>query len=218
MGGRVKGQRKYSTSIVRGEARGAIIQAATSLFGERGYAGTSVPDIAERAAVARATVFTAVGPKAVILKEVIDVALAGDDEPVPVSQRPWFVEMIDEPDPRRMLALHARNLTVMNLRVGDVYAAAEHGALIDPAVAELWASLQGQRLIGARVVADALSRKAQLRGNLDASGVADILWCAASPMAARPFVHDRGWPAARYEEWLRDFMVTTFLAAQTPEG
>src|SRR5919205_4401603 len=96
-------KRRYTSTIARGQARTAILEAAGSLFAERGFRGTSIEDIAAAAGVARPTVFTAVGGKAVILKEVVDRALAGDDEPVPVSRRPWFRTMIDEPDPGRML-------------------------------------------------------------------------------------------------------------------
>lgn len=103
-------------------------------------------DLAAVAGVARPTVFTAVGGKSIILKDVVDRALAGDDEPVPVSRRPWFRAMIDEPDPARMLHLHAGNFTRVYRRVGAVYCAVEAAANADPDVADLWRTLQLQRL------------------------------------------------------------------------
>ena len=60
--------------------------------------------------------FAAVGSKQAILKRLRDIALAGDDEPVPVAQRPWYREALAEPDPRRALRLYARNATAIHRR------------------------------------------------------------------------------------------------------
>ena len=70
--------------------RQAVVAAATRLFVERGYAATSLASIAAAADVARPTAFAAFGSKPALLREALDQALAGDDEPVPVARRPWF--------------------------------------------------------------------------------------------------------------------------------
>ena len=57
----------------------ADLAAGYRLFSDKGYLATSIEDIAAEAGVARPTVFTAVGPKATILRLVVDHALAGDD-------------------------------------------------------------------------------------------------------------------------------------------
>ena len=203
-------KRRYTSTIARGQARTAILGAAGGLFAERGFLGTSIEDIAAAAGVARPTVFTAVGGKSVILKEVVDRALAGDDDPVPVSRRPWFRAMIDEPDPARMLHLHAANITWMYRRVGAVYCAVEAAADADPDVAELWATLQRQRLAGAREVAAALVEKGGLRAGHDQDSVADVLWSVATPMVYRR-VLERGWGPERFEEWIGDLLCRVFL-------
>jgi AcrR family transcriptional regulator len=185
--------------------------AATRLFEENGFSATSIDDIASAAGVARPTVFTAVGGKASILGEAIDLALAGDSEQVPVSRREWFLQMIDEPGQARMLELHARNLRAMYERVADLYVAAEHAATVDPTVAELWSTMQSQRLLGAQEVSSSLASKGPLREGMDEQSVADILWCVATPMDYRRFVRERGWTSERYEKWLAEFMITSFL-------
>ena len=86
------------TTIRRGDAPALICAAAYRLFSTKGYLATSIEDIAAEAGVARPTIFTAVGPKSTILRLVVDQALAGDDAPVPIAQRPWWREAIDEPD------------------------------------------------------------------------------------------------------------------------
>jgi hypothetical protein len=49
-------------------------------------------------------VFTSVGGKTEVLKLAIDWAIVGDDEPVPMLERPHIKAMQHEPDARRILA------------------------------------------------------------------------------------------------------------------
>ncbi|MGP3912528.1 hypothetical protein [Nonomuraea sp. 10N515B] len=44
------------------------------------------------------------GNKATVLKEIIDVLSVGDDEPIPVLDRPWVEQVRDKPDGHRTLA------------------------------------------------------------------------------------------------------------------
>jgi AcrR family transcriptional regulator len=84
-----------------------VITAATQLFVERGYAGTPLTAIARQAGVARPTVFAAFGSKAALLKEALDRALSGDDENVPVAERPWFSPVWAATDPADALQAYA---------------------------------------------------------------------------------------------------------------
>src|SRR5688500_16295550 len=68
-------KRPDQSSLREGQARTtrrAIVEAGGALFVERGYAGTTVDAIAERAGVSRKTVFTSVGGKVGLLKLAID--------------------------------------------------------------------------------------------------------------------------------------------------
>ena len=87
--------------------------------------------------MARPTIFTAVGPKSTILRLVVDQALAGDDEPVPIAQRPWWREAIDEPDPLRSIQLAARNMCLINQRSAPVLRALETAASVDADASEV---------------------------------------------------------------------------------
>src|SRR4051812_10610197 len=103
-------RRSYRTRIRRGDAPQLVCDAAARLFSTKGYLATSIEDIAAEAGVARPTVFTAVGPKPAILRVVVDRALAGDDAPVPVSERAWWRQAIEEPDAAEAIRLHAANM------------------------------------------------------------------------------------------------------------
>src|SRR4051794_40576867 len=109
--------RTYQTNIRRGGAPALICAAAYRLFCTKGYLATSIEDIAAAAGVARPTVFSAVGAKPVILRAVADQAMTGDAAPVPVADRDWWHEAVDEPDPHRAVRLHARNMVRIQSRV-----------------------------------------------------------------------------------------------------
>ena len=53
-----------------------------------GYAGTTIDAVATAAGVSRKTVFDSVGGKAQLMKLAYDFAIVGDDEPVPLVDRP----------------------------------------------------------------------------------------------------------------------------------
>ena len=74
------------------QTRKRVIEAATWLFVQQGYATTTMRAIADAADVSVPTVELLFGTKAQLLHVVIDVAVAGDDEPVPVLNRAWAAE------------------------------------------------------------------------------------------------------------------------------
>src|SRR5438045_9641034 len=105
-----RGARRYVSPLRRAGAtrtRQAVLDAARELFTAQGYTATTVDEIAGRAGVSKPTVFAAAGSKQAILKQLRDIALAGDDEPIPVAQRSWYREALAEPAPRRALRLYA---------------------------------------------------------------------------------------------------------------
>jgi len=202
-------RRTYRSGIRRGDAPALVRDAAFRLFSTKGYLATSIEDIAAEAGVARPTVFTAVGPKPVILRTVVDEALAGDDAPVPIAERPWWREAIEEPDPVRSIQLYARNMCRISGRAGLVLRALETAASIDTDAAELWARFQHQRRIGVNEFATTLARKSgALR--YDEDTFTDTMWMLA-PDAYMRLVHDAGWPVERFQAWLADLLQRMFL-------
>src|SRR6266540_1614758 len=85
-------------------ARRAVIQAARVLFLERGYAATTIEAISEESDVPPATVYRLFSSKLGILKALLDVSIAGDDEAVPLQNRPHARALFDDPDPRNQLS------------------------------------------------------------------------------------------------------------------
>ena len=202
-------RRPYRTSIRRGDAPELICAAAYRLFSTKGYLATSIEDIAAEAGVARPTIFTAVGPKSTILRLVVDQALAGDDAPVPIAERPWHREAIDEPDAARSIHLHARNMCLINQRAALVLSALETAASVDADAREVWDRFQQQRREGLNEIAVALARKTN-RLRYDEDTITDTLWML-TPDAYLRLVRDAGWPLQRFQDWLTDVLLRLFL-------
>jgi AcrR family transcriptional regulator len=202
-------RRTYRSSIRRGDAPALVCEAAYRLFSTKGYLATSIEDIAAEAGVARPTVFTAVGPKPVILRTVVDQALAGDDAPVPIAERSWWREAIEEPDPVQSIQLYARNMCRISGRAGLVLRALEIAASIDVDAAEVWARFQHQRRVGLNEFAVALGQKTRAL-RCDEDTITDTMWTLA-PDAYLRLVHDAGWPVERFQAWLADLLQRMFL-------
>ena len=202
-------RRTYRTSIRRGEAPQLVVAAAARLFATKGYLATSIEDIAAEAGVARPTVFTAVGAKPIILREVVDQALAGDDAAVPVAQRDWWRQTVEETDAATSIKLLARTMTVIGQRIALIARALEIAASVDPDAAEVWDRYQQQRRIGLREFSEALaSRQPTIRCDVDT--MTDTLWML-QPAAYLRLVADAGWSTERYEAWLEDLLTRLFL-------
>jgi AcrR family transcriptional regulator len=191
--------------------RRAILDAALPLFIERGYAGTSLADIAQAACVALKTVQAVFGTKAKLLSALWEVTVAGDDEAIPVAERAWFRDMLEEPDARRQLVLGARIATRIKHRVGALTEVIRRAAQTDPEIGGLWQLFQDQYLANQTMMAESLAAKGALRDGLDVADAAEMLWTLNHPSVYYLLVYERGWSEERYEQWLADAFVHQLL-------
>ena len=81
-----------------------------SCSGGTGYRLTTIAAIARTPGISAESIYKGFGTKAALAKAVFDLALAGDDEPVPVAARPVMQAIRDEPDVRRKIAMFAAGL------------------------------------------------------------------------------------------------------------
>jgi AcrR family transcriptional regulator len=125
--------------------RQAVVRAAADLFVANGYTPTSLAVVAAEAGVARPTVFAAFGSKAALLRQVLDEALAGDDEPVPVAQRPWFQPVWDATTPSEVVDAYAEGFTLIGARAARIFEVVRRAADESPELAEIWETLLRNR-------------------------------------------------------------------------
>ena len=193
-------------------ARAAVLDAARTLFFERGYGATTIEAISALADVPPATVYRLFSSKRGILKAILDVSIAGDDEAVPMADRPPVRSLLAAPDQRNKVAGFVAIAAQVNSRTAAIYRILVSAAASDPDAAALLDELTRQRQEGQGGLARSLARAGALRPNLRERDAGDIIHALMSPEVYRLLVVDRGWPPERYEKWLTETLVDQLLA------
>jgi len=198
--------------------RRAVLAAARDVFLRRGYAAATVGEIATQAGVAVDTVYAAVGRKPVLLRELVETALSGTDQPVPAAQRDYVVRIRAEPSARAKLAIYADALVEIQQRLAPVFLALRDAAVTDPACAQLWAEIGARRARNMRELAADLRATGELREDLSDDQVADVIWSMNAAEYWDLLVGDRGWSAGQFGVWLTDAWARLLLRSDTPAG
>ena len=211
----VKPRRRYDATQRRAQSRAArriVLATAGQLFAERGYQRTSMKDIAAGAGVSVETVYGYFGTKAGLLKELLDVTVAGDDAPVPVPERAPIQAVRAAPDGRAKLALYAAFLATVQARLAPLYLIIRGAAEADQDAAALWAELGAQRLAGMTMLARDLADAGVLAPGRSVEGTRDELWALGAIEVYELLVGQRGWPPDRYRDWVLDVWANRLLA------
>jgi AcrR family transcriptional regulator len=186
------------------ETRKRVIEAATRLFVRQGYATTTMRAIATEAGVSVPTVELLFGTKAQLLRVVIDVAIAGDDEPVPVLSRTWAAEAQSAHGLAEFLSAVAQVLSKAQARSAGVMLAAYEAAASDPDIQLLIMDRESQRERTATWIVNGVLERAGLRPGLDRAGAIDTVWMLMDPVIFNRLTRHRGWSPARYASWFAD--------------
>ena len=191
--------------------RAAVVEAARTLFLERGYGATTIEAISDLSDTPQATVYRLFSSKLGILKAVLDVSIVGDDEAVAMVDRPRVRALLSDLDPKNQLAGFAALLRDVMARVAPVHRILADAARSDEGAASLLAELARQRQDGQRRIARSIARSHALRPGLRERDAADIIHALASPEVYGLLVIDRGWTGARYEQWLKSILIDQLL-------
>jgi AcrR family transcriptional regulator len=168
--------------------------------------------VAAEADVALKTVYAAFETKSGVLRALWHLLLRGDEDDAPVAERPWFREVIDEPDPGRQLRLTARNSRIVKLRIGELLEVIRTAAPTDPDIAALWDRIQGDFHENQRSIVESIAEKDALRPGLSVDRAADILWTLNHPTVWQLLVRERGWTPEEHERWWSDVACAELLA------
>ncbi|MFI7065305.1 TetR/AcrR family transcriptional regulator [Kribbella sp. NPDC050124] len=186
-------------------------EAALSLFIDRGYAATAIQAIADEAGMAVQSLYFTFGSKRALLSEILDVAVAGDEEPVPTLERPGVLAAIDDPDQESQLREQARIAREIYERVAPVLQVVANAASADPEIAELWETNNTQRATVMERLITALAAKGPLRDGLDTAMAIDIALALQSPEMYQYLTKRRGWSPGRWQRWTADALITQLL-------
>jgi AcrR family transcriptional regulator len=215
MAERVKAKRPYR-SVRRAEqarrTQARILEAARTLFLERGFAATTIVAVAENAGVAPETVYAAYRTKAGLLEGVVDEAVLRDDAPDEVLERRWVRDLLELPDLAARLAALARHTAQTVELTSPMHAVISAAGTGAAELDGLQKRLQDKRFSDHAKIMKALAggQGASPQGPQEA---ADTFSALASPELHRILTTDRGWSQERYARWLERTIEAILLAA-----
>ncbi|MCW2767793.1 MAG: TetR/AcrR family transcriptional regulator [Nocardioides sp.] len=196
--GQSRTRRSYDSPRRRAMAedtRAAVFAAAAELFATRGWAGTGMRDVARAAGVSVETVYATAGTKSDLLLRVIDIGVVGDDEPVPLADRPEFLAM-GQGDRATRLAACGRQITASNQRIAALNRTFAQAAAGD---ADLAARFRESQQTQRSAYRDALRL---ILGRTPASDLVDGAWALGSHDVYLQLVESAGWTPRKYERWM----------------
>jgi AcrR family transcriptional regulator len=177
-----------------------VVRTATDLFVRQGYLATTVAEIAAGAGVAVQTIYSAYSSKVGVLAAAHDVALAGDDEPVPLAERAWFRALASSPTAQDALRSAVEEMCPRTARVAPLYRAML-AAEADPDVAVLMQDVRSQRATFSRLLVDqVLARPGAPRA--DRERLAAVVYATESVETYSLFVTESGWTLRQWRDWV----------------
>ncbi|WP_326721766.1 TetR/AcrR family transcriptional regulator [Streptomyces sp. NBC_00243] len=188
--------------------RAAVLAACGELLFRDGYHAMTVRAVAERAGVSAETVYKTFGGKPGMLKALWDITLAGDDEPIPMSDRPQIQEILRTGDVGAKLRLYAAYVRGIHERTAALF------ALLTQAgrdVGEVLETGERERLTGVTAFVTHLDETGALVPEADPALQADALWALTGPQLYTQLTAGRGWSTGTYEEWLATTLTATLL-------
>jgi AcrR family transcriptional regulator len=189
-----------------------VVEAATAVFLDRGYGGATMQAVAATAGVSVPTVEALFGTKARLLKAAIDVAIAGDDEPVAVLDRPWAKAAAEADNIAEFLSAVAGRIAAAQARSAGLVLAVFEGSSRDAELEALAAQMAAQREVTAAWIVERVTRLAQLRPGCSLDEAVDTVWLLMEPAVFDRLTRQRHWSAERYQLWIGSTIARLLVA------
>lgn len=196
------------------ENRERILSAAHDLFVANGFAGTTISDVAKAAQVSNPTIYAGFETKANLLRRCIEVALVGDDEAVPVADRPLARWVFETSDPRELLGRYAVMSAELAAAAGPIHEVLVRAADAEPELAVLVAKFEAERLQGASAIVEAVEQRGGLAPGMTVAEARDVVWVCSSPELYATLTRKRRWSKKHYIAWARSTLIK--LVAEPP--
>ncbi len=207
-------KRKYDTSRRQALAEATKIQiaeAARSLFFKRGYVGTTIEEIANRAGVSKESVYSIFGNKQGILAFLLDATVGGKEFPQPVIQQSAAQTIMQERDPRRQIDRIAQVCGEILSRAAPVFAIMRTAANTEPEIQKRVRHLHKERLENMTSFFRQVAANGPLRKGLDEKRAGEIVWALTSPELFQLLVTELAWSREKYSQWLADILIRVLL-------
>jgi TetR/AcrR family transcriptional regulator of autoinduction and epiphytic fitness len=158
------------------------------------------------------------GTKGRLLKASIDVAIAGDDEPVAVLERSWTEAAARADTVPAFLTVVAGVVGPAQQRSAGLVLVVFEAASIDAERADVARQMTVQRATTAGWIVDEVRRRTPLRVGFRRSEAIDTVWLLMDPAVFDCLTRQRGWPLRRYQRWFASsvaHLLTTDAATPT---
>jgi AcrR family transcriptional regulator len=208
-------KRRYDSSRRQQQAeenRRRVLAAAHALFVEKGYASTTIAEIAGAAGVAVETIYATFRNKPTLLHRAWDLAVGGDVQDVHILERPEMRAVLDEPDLAvRFVRFATVNTSVMG-RTARLRLAIQGAAGADPAAAALLDMIDRARFEAMGVHARAAAATGQLA--VPVEECREVLFATTDGALWGNLVEGQGWSSERYAAWLGRLWVAMLVPAR----
>ena len=195
--------------------RQQVVVAAIGSFIELGYPASTMSGIADHAGVAVQTLYASFKTKRAILAAAIDVAIAGDDEPVPVNERSWMKPVWAATTGPSTMRAYAGAVRMIQERTALLFKALDVAAACEPEIEELWRVSRERRRMGAGGVVRAAVERTPLVSGLTLDHAIDIVWSFNGHDLYLNLVGACAWSPSDYQSWLGDTLARLLFEAST---
>jgi AcrR family transcriptional regulator len=185
-----------------------VAEAARRLFLSKGYVATTMAEIAREAGVALQSVYSAGQSKADLLHLVTDLAVAGDDQPVMLLERPDFAAIANESNPERQVQMIAALIAATMERLAPIWVAYREAAAIDAKAATNLLAAHNRRH---ETFAGMIGMLPERRLRCSPEETTDTAWAIGSIDVFLLLRSIQGWDAPRYANWLSQTLVDQLL-------
>jgi hypothetical protein len=150
--------------------------------------------------------------KSGLLRALWHLLLRGDEADVPVGDRRWYRDVVEEPDPVHRIELVAHNSRLVKERAAPLMRVIRNAATADPDIDALWSRIQSDFHANQRTIVEALAKNTTLRPGIDVARATDVLWTLNHPDVWLLLVGERGWTPDEFERWFAETVCEQLLA------
>jgi AcrR family transcriptional regulator len=211
--------------------RRRMLRAARDLFCERGYAGTTMELVAQRAEVAVQTLYFTFHTKSAILEEAVGASITGFEHWDPgleaaaskdlrtafAQHVAWFPKFVDAKTQAAALAvLVDASLDILE-RVAPLIVVLDSAATSDPQVKTAADLGERRRVEAFALVAELIAKRGKLRRGVSVRRATDVM---LTLLSAETYLHltvRRGWSASACRKWLLE-VLTQQLLEENPQA
>jgi AcrR family transcriptional regulator len=199
MNGSVKTDRRERR---RAETERRLVDSASALFSERGYAGTTLTDGAEHADTAPRTLYLHFATKAELLLRCIGVAIAGDADPTALADRPAMAATMTAATLDERLRLMATLTASLMERAGPLLEVAFQAAPAEPSIAAAAAAGRAETRATLREFWHRIHEDGLLPPGVDLEWLAETATLVAHAETYLLIGATTGWDDDAYRDWL----------------